>query len=152
MKMKKVILALTAAGLVSSQAFAAEAGVQGANGKHQPAVFTEADTSALFDQSDSKPMQVSSLSSVEMKETEGAVAPIIVAGATIGAGGVGGALSYASSVPADQRTMAGWATAIGSGMVGGAVSLATPVIPTAAFWGAGIGAGGAYVANRISAR
>lgn len=149
MKAKNVVLVLAATGLISSQALAAEAGVKGVSSTHTQATFTEADASTLFETS-GKPMQVASLSSTEMKDTRGAVAPVVAAAATIGAGALGGGIGYAASVPAHQRTWSGWATAVGSGAVGGAVGLATPVIPTAAFWGMGIGVGGGYVANRIS--
>lgn len=45
--------------------------------------FTAADTQSLFEQ-DAKPMQLAALSQTEMKETEGAVAPIVVYGLMVG--------------------------------------------------------------------
>lgn len=119
MKMKKVILALTAAGLVSSQAFAEEAGVQDASGKHQPAVFTEADTSVLFQQSDSKPMQVASLSSAEMSETKGAFGPV---GALVG--GAGGLAGYTlnTMISGADWSPTNAAIAAGTGAAQGAVA------------------------------
>lgn len=148
MKAKHVVLVLASTGLISSQALAAEVGIEDTSSAQSKEVFTEADASNLFEQSN-KPMQVASLSSTEMKDTKGAFLP---AAATIAAGSLGGAIGYAASVPAHQRTAAGWATAIGSGAVGGAVGLATRFIPTAAFWGVGIASGGAYTATRISGR
>ncbi len=41
--------------------------------------FTAADTQSLFEQ-DAKPMQLAALSQTEMKETEGAVAPLVAVG------------------------------------------------------------------------
>lgn len=87
MKAKNVVLVLAATGLISSQAFAADAGVKGMSaGKVE--TFTEADASALFEQT-GQPMEMVSLSSAEMKETEGAVWPILIpvlGGAAMGAG------------------------------------------------------------------
>jgi hypothetical protein len=66
-------LALAAAGLLSTQAYASEAQIEAAIQPAQPdAAFTDADLSALFGQNARKPIQSAALSPQEMKETEGA--------------------------------------------------------------------------------
>ena len=71
MKAKNVVPVLVATGLITFQAFAAEADGKAPSSLRTQAAFTEADALALFDAS-GKPMQVAELSSAEMKETEGA--------------------------------------------------------------------------------
>jgi hypothetical protein len=89
MQLKHAVLALAAAGMLSTQAYATEAQVEAAIQPTQPAAFTEADMAALFDNAH-QPMQLAALSDQEMKETEGAwwFAPVIgwtVGGAALGA-------------------------------------------------------------------
>ncbi|MDO5056921.1 MAG: hypothetical protein Q4E06_06255 [Lautropia sp.] len=74
MKAKNVVLVLATTGLISSQSLAAEVDVKAPASPQTQAAFTEADASTLFEAS-GKPMQVAALSSVEMKETEGAAFP-----------------------------------------------------------------------------
>jgi hypothetical protein len=64
---KKAALALAAAGVLSAQAYASEVQVD-----QLPVVsFSQAEVHAMFEPAD-KPMEIVALSSVEMKETEGA--------------------------------------------------------------------------------
>ena len=49
MKAKHVVLILASTGLISSQALAASAGVEGASAGSAQTTFTEADTSRLFE-------------------------------------------------------------------------------------------------------
>lgn len=119
MKAKNVVLVLAAAGLISTQAYAADAGTRsGIDGQGQ-AAFTEADTSSMFEQS-GKPMQVASLSSQEMKSTEGAAVPWVLAhagGAIAGMYGAGyGYLAGGGRNPTEFRN------AVVGGLVGGALS------------------------------
>ncbi len=76
--LKHAALALAATGLLSAQAHAGESRVESL-----PAVpmvaFSQSDVNAMFDQS-GKPMQLAELSGQEIKETEGAWAPLILWG------------------------------------------------------------------------
>jgi hypothetical protein len=72
MQLKHTFVALAAAGLLSTQAYAGEAQIEAAIPPAQPAAaFTEIDMQALFGQ-DAEPMQLAALSPQEMRETEGA--------------------------------------------------------------------------------
>ena len=82
MKLKQMGIALIAAGVLSANVYANEAGIEQISVQPQGA-FTETDLATLFEQ-DAKPMQLAALSAQEMRETEGALAPWIV-------GGLGGA-------------------------------------------------------------
>jgi hypothetical protein len=78
MQLKHTFVALAAAGLLSTQAYASEAQIEAAIQPAQPvAAFTDADLFALFGQDAQKPMQLAALSPQEMKETEGAVLPLL---------------------------------------------------------------------------
>jgi hypothetical protein len=82
MQLKHTFVALAAAGLLSTQAYASEAQIEAAIPSAQPvAAFTDADMQALFGQEDAqKPIQLAALSPQEMKETEGAAlwfAPVV---------------------------------------------------------------------------
>jgi hypothetical protein len=84
MQLKHAVLALAVAGMISGQAYAAEAQVE-AIAAQPVAAFAETDLQALFEQ-DAKPMQLAALSEQEMKETEGALGPMgAVGGGLIGA-------------------------------------------------------------------
>ncbi len=80
MQLKHAVIALAAAGVLSTQAYAAEAQAEAVLQPAQPvAAFTEADMQALFDNA-GQPMQLAALSQQEMRETEGAAlwfAPIV---------------------------------------------------------------------------
>jgi len=116
MQLKHTVVALAAAGLLSTQAHASEMQVEAATQPAQAvAAFTDADIGALFEASD-KPMQLAALSEQEMKETEGAFFFVPMA---IGAGF--NALSYYYSVPSSQRSLTGWGIAVGSGALGGGI-------------------------------
>jgi len=95
MQLKHTVLALAAAGMLTTQAYASEMQVEAAQTYAsaalveslqavQPlAAFSQTDINAMFEQTD-KPMQLAVLSPQEMKETEGAViwfAPVAWAGA-----------------------------------------------------------------------
>jgi len=83
-KFKHAFVALAAAGLFATQAHASEMQVGAAFQTAQPiAAFTDADMQALFGASD-KPMQLAALSQQEMRETEGAVAPLVAIGVMTG--------------------------------------------------------------------
>lgn len=69
--MKHTVIALTMAGMLSTQAYATEAAIDLAAAPAQTAAFTDADMAALFDNAN-QPMQLAALSGLEMKETEGA--------------------------------------------------------------------------------
>lgn len=72
MQLKHAVVALAAAGVLSTQAYAAEAQAEAVLQPAKPvAAFTEADMQALFEDT-GKPMQLAALSAQEMKETEGA--------------------------------------------------------------------------------
>lgn len=69
MRLKHAAVALAAAGVLSTQAYASEAQI---NVAAQPvAAFSENDMQTLFETS-GRPMQLAALSQQEMKETEGA--------------------------------------------------------------------------------
>jgi hypothetical protein len=72
MQLKHAVLALAAAGLLSTQAYASEAQIEALQPAAPVAAFTDADLNALFDHAD-KPMQLAALSDAEMRETEGAL-------------------------------------------------------------------------------
>lgn len=118
MQLKHAILALAAAGMLSGQAYAAEAQVEGI--ATQPvAAFAETDLQALFEQ-DAAPMQLAALSEQEMKETEGALAPWVARAAI---GGVTSGLRYAiTNYGTPNFSWRDQARAIGYGAVGGVLS------------------------------
>ncbi|MCX7599322.1 MAG: hypothetical protein N2512_10745 [Armatimonadetes bacterium] len=109
MQRKHSIVALVAAGLISVQAHAQEALPA------SPAVFGEAELTALFDSAD-KPLQLSALSEQEMRETEGAWWPVVyrVGGGLAGMYGAG--YGYLAAGGRDPYTFIG--TALG-GFAGG---------------------------------
>lgn len=123
MKAKHVVLILASTGLISSQALAASAGVEGASAGSAQTTFTEADTSRLFEQA-GQPMQVAALSSTEMKETEGALLPILAV-AALGAvtGGITSAGVYAvrQGIRGQPVTTQGIRVAAAGGAVTGAI-------------------------------
>lgn len=65
------IVALSAAGLLSTQAYAAEAGIKAASNPQKLSAFSQDDINGMFETS-GKPMKLAALSQKEMKETEGA--------------------------------------------------------------------------------
>lgn len=81
-KFKQVALALATAGLLATQAHAGEAQ---ATALHDATLttFSQQDIGSLFDQA-GQPMQLAALSDVEMRETEGAVAPLVAIGVMTG--------------------------------------------------------------------
>ena len=82
-KRTATIIALSAAGMFSTQAFAAEAGVKVSMTPQTPGAFSQNDINGMFETT-GKPMQLAALSKKEMKETEGAIWPYVV-GAALGA-------------------------------------------------------------------
>jgi hypothetical protein len=121
MQLKHTVLALAVAGMISGQAYAAEAQVE-AVGARPVADFSQTDLQALFEQ-DAKPMQLAALSEQEMKETEGAWL-LNAAGAFVG--GFSGAYGYLTSVAynpnADPRSVAwGLTKSIALGAAWGAI-------------------------------
>jgi hypothetical protein len=143
MKFKNAALALAVAGLLSAQVHAGEVDgqVQAQDLQAAPiatlAAFDQTDINAMFEQVDT-PMQLAALTSVEMKETEGALWQFAVGGF---AGGLFNGISYRNT---SNRTWGGWGTAISSGVVGGAVGgirwWSAPI------WGGGIMATGGWAA------
>ena len=103
---KQAALALAAAGLLSAQAQATEAQV---NPLPVPA-FSQVDILAMFEQVD-KPVEVVALSSVEMKETEGAwwFAPVVAW--TIGGAAVGSVAAWRQNGTVTWRDVGAGATA-----------------------------------------
>ncbi len=94
MQLKHAVLALAAAGMLSAQAYATEAQVEAAIQPTQPvAAFTEVDMAALFDNAH-QPMQLAALSDQEMKETEGALAPLAGLGLWMAGGAVVGGVQH----------------------------------------------------------
>jgi len=79
MKMKHLGLTLALAGMLSTQAYAGEAQIEALQPAAPVAAFTDADLKALFEHAD-KPMRLAALSDAEMRETEGAVAPLVAIG------------------------------------------------------------------------
>ena len=123
MKAKHVVLVLVSTGLISSQALAAEAGIQGASSVQTQEAFTEADAANLFEQSN-KPMQVAALSSTEMKKTQGAFLPVLGAMALGAVGGAFGRALIHATVRGAQGlpvTTRGIRIAAASGAVTGAI-------------------------------
>lgn len=76
------IIVLSAAGMISTQTFAAEAGVKTTPAPQKLSSFSQDDINGMFEMK-GKPMQMAELSGQEMKETKGAILPII-AGAAVG--------------------------------------------------------------------
>ncbi|MDO4426758.1 MAG: hypothetical protein Q4B88_01370 [Moraxella sp.] len=104
----------------------------------------QADLSFAFDSTEN--LQATAMTDKEMAETEGAALPQYIAGAAV-VGGFYNLGSYAHNVPANQRTLSGYATAFGSGAVGGAVA-ATPIgAIRAPIIGGGIVLSGGSIAN-----
>ena len=99
--------------------------------------FTAADTQRLFE-SEAAPLQLAALSPTEMRETEGALIPVAVAGSILTGGAVGGWLYHGAS----RYTTGSWGSttgamyAVGAGMLGGAftgVMLSAAGISTSVF-------------------
>ncbi len=133
MKVKKALVVLVAAGMLSAQAYATEAQVEAAIPPAQTAaVFTDADFQALFEPTD-QPMQLAALSEQEMRETEGAwwLMPIL--------GGVGSGLTYWYNNP--SRNLAGLTVAVTTGAMGGALGRIS---------GWGVGVGGSMYATHVT--
>jgi hypothetical protein len=112
MQLKHAVVALAAAGVLSTQAYASEAQAEAVLQPAQPvAAFTEADIQALFEDT-GKPMQLAALSAQEMRETEGALAPWAVGGL------VGGAWQGANYAWGAYRGNYAWNTSRFLGNVG----------------------------------
>ena len=75
---KHAAMVLMATGLLSAQAYASESPLQQVQ-TAPVAAFAQTDINAVFEQAD-KPVQLAALSPQEMKETEGAVAPLVAIG------------------------------------------------------------------------
>lgn len=132
MQLKYSVLALAAAGMLSTQVYASEIQVEAAIQPAQPvAAFTDAEIGALFDASDN-PMQLAALSEQEMKETEGAWVWNTVAW-TAGGGAVGTGI-YLLYTPSSQWNWGDAGLAFGSGATSGFYS---SVIPLTAFGSVG---------------
>ena len=101
--------------------------------------FTAADTQRLFE-SEAAPLQLAALSQTEMRETEGALIPVAVAGAILTGGAVSG-WSYHAAHSIRTRSFSlgnttGAMYAVGGGMLGGAftgVMLSAAGISTSLF-------------------
>jgi hypothetical protein len=74
------------------------------------------DVQVIF-QKDTQPLELAVLSTKEMKETEGAVVPVVVVGMAV-AGGVANGISYWAGNT--NPNMSGLAVAVGTGALGGA--------------------------------
>lgn len=138
--MKKIVLvvACSASLVLPSVAFADETVVA-------PQVQQTQDLSAVFATDDVNQLQVATLSTKEMQETEGAW--LQFAGLGIVGGGFG-YLGYVSSVPKDQRTFNGYALAVGSGAAGGVIGGLPIQAHRALFLGSTVG----YVGNQAAVR
>ena len=79
------VIALCAAGMVSTQAYAVEAAARTAQTSQKLSTFSQDDINGMFE-TKGKPMQLAALSKKEMKDTEGAFVNFAV-GAGLGAGG-----------------------------------------------------------------
>lgn len=138
--MKKLSVIALSAMLMTAPAFAETS----ANYNTNQTVEQEVDLSDVF--ADNQNLQVATLSTQEMQETEGAWAPYAVAAAAVGS--VINVNSYVKSVPQNERTFSGYATAAASGAVGGAIT-ATPIgAIRAAVIGASVGIAGSGTANK----
>jgi len=122
MQLKHTVIALAAAGMLSTQAYASEA--QAPQPAAPVAAFTDADLNALFDHAD-KPMQLAALSGQEMRETEGALLPLlfIAGGAALSAWGYHG-INYYNTGRMGTSSGAAWAAGAGAlgALHGGALS------------------------------
>ncbi|RKW17330.1 MAG: hypothetical protein D8H94_04220 [Cardiobacterium sp.] len=138
------IVALSAAGLLSTQAYAAEAGIKAASNPQKLSAFSQDDINGMFETS-GKPMKLAALSQKEMKETEGAwlwlAAPIAIGLGTA-------AMTYATSEGnATGRQLAesfgaGFGSTVTSFSPAGRV-LGTAGNAIAGVFGGGVGAGAA---------
>jgi len=153
MQLKHTVLALAAAGLLSTQAHASEMQVEAATQPAQTvAAFTDADLQALFEASD-QPMQLAALSPQEMRETEGAYW-LNVAGGFVG--GLAGAYSYMTSAalshqgPHPHNIGWGLTRAIAAGAVTGAIRPVNSIGSAFRSLSLGVasGYGNAFMSNR----
>ena len=99
--------------------------------------FTAADTQRLFEP-EAPPLQLAALSPTEMRETEGALIPVAVAGAILTGGAVGGVSYQAANLirTGSPGSTTGAMYAVGAGMLGGAftgVMLSAAGISTSLF-------------------
>jgi hypothetical protein len=142
MKMKISAVALALTSLLSMKVHASELAEPSQLISKSAPAFSQADLHTLFGNLN-QPVQLAVLSKLEMKQTEGAWVPIAVGAA---AGGFYNGISYYNAT--NNRTVAGWSTAIGSGVVGGAVGgirwWSAPI------WGGGIGLTGGWAAPRFT--
>jgi len=140
MKFKNAALALAVAGLLSAQVHAAETQVKDLQAAPIAtlATFDQTDISAMFEQT-AQPMQLAALSSVEMKETEGALGPWGAVGGGI-IGGIGNAGYQLGAGRGWSWGSFGYSVGAGAltGFTGGAA--AWYVVPRVSFFG-GFGAG-----------
>ncbi|MDO5056922.1 MAG: hypothetical protein Q4E06_06260 [Lautropia sp.] len=142
MKAKNVVLVLATTGLISSQSLAAEVDVKAPASPQTQAAFTEADASTLFEAS-GKPMQVAALSSVEMKDTQGAAIPVALYHAAGGIAGLYGA-GY-GYLAAGGRDPYAFTTAVAGGLASGLFS------PVRGFGSAALAMAGGVAGGAISA-
>jgi hypothetical protein len=133
---KKGGLALAAAGLISALAQASEAQVN-----HLPAAaFSQADIHAMFKQT-GKPVEVATLSSVEMKETEGAFLLNTIGWTVLG--GAVGTGAYLVYTPTSQWNAKDAGISFATGATGGFYN---SVLPMRAF-----GTVGSYIMGGFGA-
>jgi len=118
MQLKHTVIALAAAGMLSTQAYASEMQVDAALQPGETvAAFTDADIQAMFEQEAGQPMQLAALSQQEMRETEGAWMNFAIGGA-IGFGAH--ALSHGRNMTFRSAAIATGTGAL-TGGVGGAL-------------------------------
>jgi hypothetical protein len=122
--MKKLVLAMTLSAIVVTPAMAMQENI------------AQLDDAQLIFQKDELPQELALLSKKEMKETEGAVLPVVVVGAIVGA--TAGGISYWGSTT--NPNLSGLAVAAGTGALGGA---------TGGIIGAGIATFGGLYASQI---
>lgn len=142
MQLKHTMLALAAAGLLSTQAYASEAPIEALQ-PAQAAAFSEADLNALFDNA-GKPMQLAALSGQEMRETEGALWMNVLGGL---AGMYGSGYGYLAG---GGRNPYGFMGAAAAGFAGGAVMPVNGIRAGIGAFGSGFSSGfvGGYGSRR----
>lgn len=96
---------------------------------------------------DGQNLQVKDMTQTEMEETQGAWGTYVALG---GIGAYFGYLNYTSNVPKEQRTTAGYATAVGSGAVGLALGASPLGVVRGAFVGGTVATIGSSASTNLS--
>lgn len=137
-KFKNAALALAAAGLFTAQAHASEAQATSLQAAPVAAVFSALDIQGMFEQA-GKPMEVAALSSVEMKETEGAFNPWGAAGGAVWGGGSVVMNNIGRGIPVRQWNAGTILVGAGAGALSGGFAHMRPiaafVVPRVTFFG-----------------